>query len=213
SATRGIDQILLSSSAAVLFRVLHINGEEASVQIEERADGTLLVLDRVVRRSGLLEIDFESTLYLNQTRFDALLFNSNLEGQVQQVDAGDASEAVVSETVSVALPADPGLLDDLTISTQVLTPNGDGVGDQLVLEFNLLKVLDPRTVRVAIFDLTGRRVHLLSEAEQVAGRVALEWDGRDHAGDIVAPGNYVLRVEVSGDARTDQVSRIVSVAY
>ncbi len=213
SANRGFDQILLSSSAAVRFRTLRINGEEASVQIKERADGILLVLDRAVRRSGLLEIDFESTLYLNQTRFDALLFNSSLEGQVQQVDAGDANEAVASETVSVALPADSGLLEDLTISTQMLTPNGDGIGDRLALEFNLLKVLDPRTVRVAIFDLTGRRVHLLSEAEQVAGRVTLEWDGRDHAGDLVAPGNYVLRVEVSGDARTDQVSRIVSVAY
>ena len=188
------------------FKTLRINGEEASVQIEERADGTLLVLDRAVRRSGLLAIDFESTLYLNQTRFDALLFNSSLEGQVQQVDAGDANEAV-------ALPTDPGLLDDLTISTQVLTPNGDGVGDRLALGFNLLKVLDPRTVRVAVFDLTGRQVQLLSEAEQVAGRVALEWDGRDHAGGLVAPRNYVLRVEVSDDARTDQVSRIVSVAY
>ena len=213
SANRGFDQILLSSSAAMHFRSLRINGEETTVQIEEREDGTLLVLDRAVRRSGLLEIDFESTLYLNQTRFDALLFNSNLEGQVQQVDAGNASEDIASETVSVALPADPGLLDNLTISTQLLTPNGDGVGDRLVLEFNLLKVLDPRTVRVSIFDLTGRRVHLLSEEQQVAGRVALQWDGRGHAGDLVAPGNYVLRVEVSGDARTDQVSRIVSVAY
>ena len=213
AANRGFDQILLSSSAAVRFRTLRINGEETAVQVEARDDGTLLVLDRAVRRSGLLEIDFESTLYLNQTRFDALLFNSSLEGQVQQVDAGDASKAVASETVSVALPADPGLLNDLTISTEVLTPNGDGVGDQLVLEFNLLKMLNPRTVQVAIFDLTGRRVLLLSEAEQVAGRVALEWDGRDHTGDLVAPGNYILRVEVSGDARTDQVSRIVSVAY
>ena len=213
SANRGFDQILLSSSAAVRFKTLRINGEEASVQVEERDDGILLVLDRTVRRSGLLEIDFESTLYLNQTRFDALLFNSSLEGQVQQVDAGDASEAVASETVSIALPSDPGLLDDLTVSTQMLTPNGDGIGDRLVLEFNLLKVLDPRTVRVAIFDLTGRRVHLLSEEEQVAGRVALEWDGRDRAGGLVAPGNYVLHIEVSGDAHTDQVSRIVSVAY
>ena len=213
SANRGFDQILLSSSATVHFRTLRLNGEEATVQIEERDDGTLLILDRAVRRSGLLEIDFESTLYLNQTRFDALLFNSNLEGQVQQVDAGNASEDIASETVSVALPANTILLDSLTLSTQVLTPNGDGVGDRLTLEFNLLKVLDPRIVRVSIFDLTGRRVHLLSEEEQVAGRVSLEWDGRNHAGGLVAPGNYVLRVEVSGDARTDQVSRIVSVAY
>ena len=195
------------------FRTLRINGEEAAVQVEERKDGTLLIIARAVRRSGLLEIDFESTLYRNQTRFDALLFNSNLEGQVQQVDAGNASETVASETVSVALPADPSLLDNLTISTEVLTPNGDGIGDRLALEFNLLKVLDPRTVQVAIFDLTGRRVRLLSEADQVAGRVALQWDGRDHAGGLVAPGNYVLRVEVSGDARTDQVSRTISVAY
>ena len=70
---------------------------------------------------------------------------------MQQVDAGDASEAVASETVSVALPANPGLLDGLTLSSQVLTPNGDGVGDRLALEFNLLKVLDPRTVRVVYF--------------------------------------------------------------
>ena len=74
-------------------------------------------------------------------------------------------------------------------------------------------VLNPRTVQVAIFDLTGRRVHLLREEEQVAGRVALEWNGRDHTGGLVAPGNYVLHIEVSGDAHTDQVSRIVSVAY
>ena len=47
----------------------------------------------------------------------------------------------------------------------------------------------------------------------MAGRVALEWDGRDRAGGLVAPGNYVLHIEVSGDAHTDQVSRIVSVAY
>ena len=213
SANRGFDQILLRSSAAVRFKTLRINGEEATVHVEKRDDGILLVLYRAVRRSGLLEIDFASTLYVNQTRFDALLFNSNLKGQVQKVDAGNASEAVASETVAVALPADSALLTDLTISTQVLTPNGDGIEDRLALEFNLLKVLDPRAVRVAIFDLTGRRVHLLSEAEQVAGRVALKWDGRDQAGGLVAPGNYILRVEVSGDARTERISRTVAVAY
>ena len=79
SANRGFDQILLSSSAAVRFRALRINGEETTAQIEEQADGTLLVLDRTVRRSGLLEIDFESTLYLNQTRFDVAALQQQSE--------------------------------------------------------------------------------------------------------------------------------------
>ena len=56
AANRGFDQILLSSSATVRFKTLRINGEEAAVQVEEREDGTLLVLDRAVRRSGLLEV-------------------------------------------------------------------------------------------------------------------------------------------------------------
>ena len=207
-ANRGFDQILLHSSAEMRFRALRIDGEAATTQVEEREGGILLVLDRVVQHSGLLEIDFESTVYVNQTRFDALLFNSDLEGVQQQVDAKDAGQAV-----AVALPTDTGLLEGLVLSTRVLTPNDDGIGDRLAIEFNLLKVLDPRMVRVAIFDLSGRRMHLLSEEEQVAGRVALEWDGRDYTGGLVTPGTYVLRIEVRGDARTERVSRIVSVAY
>ena len=190
------------------FKVFTSDGEPFFTNAGVAIEGTLRYNNRRLysfNQDRVIEIDF-GLKPLKHIRIQA--DKKTLGAQLSEL-----SVESVGDNLSLGARERGGQIDDLTISTQVLTPNGDGVGDRFALEFNLLKVLDPRTVRVAIFDLTGRQVHLLSEEEQVAGRVALEWDGRDHAGGLVAPGNYVLRVEVSGDARTERVSRIVSVAY
>ena len=41
----------------------------------------------------------------------------------------------------------------------------------------------------------------------------LSWDGQDESGQLVAPGNYILRVEVQGDAQTQKKTKIIALAY
>ena len=51
--------------------------------------------------------------------------------------------------------------------------------------------------------MAGRLVNWLAE-ERIfsAGKVALPWDGRDHQGQVVATGLYVVAVTVGGETQT-----------
>lgn len=212
--SRGFDQIQLSSSAGLTFKSLRIDGETVDVQAETIDSGVLLTLAEPVRRTTQVEVDFQSTLYLNQTRFDAFLFNSELGQQVRQpVDPGNADERIDSEVVFVALPSDSRLFDHIELSSSVFTPNGDGIHDRLHILFDLLKVLDPRPVELTVFDLSGRRIATVSNERIAAGRIELEWDGRNEAGQLVAPGLYLINLRVFGDAFERAENRIISVAY
>ncbi|MCB1182774.1 hypothetical protein KDM41_05025 [bacterium] len=59
-------------------------------------------------------------------------------------------------------------------------------------------------VRVAVYDLTGRRVATLVDGERDAGPQDVVWTGRDDAGRQVASGAYAVRLETTGqiDQRT-----------
>ncbi|MBT4496451.1 MAG: discoidin domain-containing protein [Gemmatimonadetes bacterium] len=211
----GFDQIWLQASTSMEFAALRVDGEEQSVFVQEEGDGSIrLIMEQPVSRSSLVEIDFGSEIFLSQTRFSAYLASSRLGAEIRQpVDPGDASETVESEVVFVSLPVGRGLVGKVSLSSSVLTPNGDGIGDRLEVEFDLLKVLEPRPVRGAIYDLSGRKVCHLREEWEVAGRMSLGWDGRRESGKIVAPGIYILRIEVAGDARKETVTRLISVVY
>ncbi|MFT5089309.1 MAG: hypothetical protein ACI8PG_003678 [Planctomycetota bacterium] len=212
--SRGFDQIQLSSSAGLLFKALRINGETVEAQAEAIDSGVHLTLASPVRNSAQVEIDIQSTLYLNQTRFDGFLFNSELGQQVRQpVDQGDADDRIDSDVVFVALPSDDRLFNHIALSSPIFTPNDDGVHDQLQIFFDLLKVLEPRPVELTVFDLAGRRIATVSNERIAAGRIELVWDGRDETGSLVPPGMYLINLRVFGDAFERAENRLVSVAY
>jgi hypothetical protein len=60
----------------------------------------------------------------------------------------------------------------------------------------------PRAVRVevALYDATGKLVRVLASSEQPAGRLILNWDGRDLAGRLLPEGVYYCRAR-AGDYR------------
>ena len=214
ASSRGFDQIQFTSTAGARFRAVRSAGATLTATVEEIEHGFKIHLDTPVQHSTLVEIDFESTLYFNQTRFDAFLFNSGLSATVRQpVDSGDAETTISSNQVFVSLPNNQQLFSDLSLSSPVLTPNGDGISDHLQIEFDLLKVLSPRPVVIDVYDLSGRQIALISDAPATASRQTLAWDGRDTQGRTVAPGVYILRVSVEGDALTRSESRLISVAY
>ncbi|MBT4496458.1 MAG: hypothetical protein HOC74_01980 [Gemmatimonadetes bacterium] len=212
--SQGFDRLTLNASVPVEFIDLRIGDEPIQAEILSLDGGFVLDLPREIRTPELVELTFQSTIFQNQTRFDAFLGNSRLGDDVRQrVDAGDASETVDSESIAVRLPVTGDLLGNVVLAPQVLTPNGDGVGDELRLEFDALKLVSPRPIRVMVFDLAGRMVRDLSGGEGVAQHYDFTWNGRDRADKLVAPGTYLVQIEIEGDSQTQTIHRLLPVAY
>ncbi len=63
-------------------------------------------------------------------------------------------------------------------------------------------------VRLAIYDLLGRRVATLVEARQGAGLHQVVWDGATEAGEAVRPGLYFYRLTADDHVQTRPMMRI-----
>jgi hypothetical protein len=64
------------------------------------------------------------------------------------------------------------------------------------------------TVRLAVYDLTGRAIRTLIDQHYPAGEHQAEWDGRDASGRYVASGVYLYRIETGGLAETRRMTFI-----
>ena len=105
------------------------------------------------------------------------------------------------------------LISDARILPRVFTPNGDGRNDRVRIVYDVRDIAADRPHVLEVFDLTGRRVHRLERAPRASGTFEQEWDGRDDQEWLVAPGIYVLRIEVDADTGRRVVSGVLSVAY
>ncbi len=103
------------------------------------------------------------------------------------------------------------LIDDLQVSGRAFTPNGDGVNDALSLSFVLLKA-DSIEPQVQVLDMAGRVVARLA-GESMGPSRRFVWDGRDEAGQRVAPGVYLYRIDTNAAAGDATQLHTVSVAY
>ena len=72
------------------------------------------------------------------------------------------------------------------------SPRPSPFRDRTTLELSLA---EPAHVRVAVFDVTGRRVRTLLDADRDADRYRITWDGRNDDGRPLASGVYFVRYE------------------
>jgi len=208
----GFDRLALETSALVRFQAALVEGQPVEVRAEPTPAGFQVEFPRAIH-DQLVELQFESSVFLQSTLFEVFLEDSRQgPGIRQRADPGDADEQVESNTNVVRLPVTQDLFAALSITPAVLTPNGDGRNDQAVVEVGLLNVLAPRPLRLRVLDLSGR---LLRSAEQqgLAGRLQFTWDGRDARGEQVPPGLYILEVGLAGDAREQTTRRVLPVVY
>jgi hypothetical protein len=169
---------------------------------------------------GIVEVRFASQPLREGVEFASFIRDSRNPASVFQrveTERQDATELVDSRTARVSLrPLGRRFVQDLEV-TPVITPNGDGVNDQLRVRFTLLKVLEERPLHVELFDLSGR---LAGRAQPVFGQQTVQtgvleytWDGRHPSGELAPPGVYLCRVKVEADQRDDLYVRLVHVVY
>ena len=210
--TEGDDGVLRAEDGSVVERIA--TGEDS---IWVRFPFSLNA-DASTKAHALIEVQFESQSFREGIEFTSFVRASDSdEGVFQRVDTAtkDATELVDSSTTRISLMALLGSLIQDVALTPVFTPNSDGINDEFLVRFALLKVLEERPLGVAFYDLGGRLVGRGQSATE-GGRVgdqAFTWDGRNLDGQLVSPGIYLCRIEVEADDKDNRLVRLVHVAY
>ena len=208
----GFDQIAIEATTALGFDAAFVDDEPVEVATEALAQGFRATFPRRIRSRQLVELRFTAPIYLQATRFDAFLEDSQKAQTRQLVDPGDAAPQVESSSNVVRLPVADQLFAGLSFSSALITPNGDGINDQLRISFDLINVLSARPLHLRLYDLSGRPL-FAQERDGQAGPIAWHWDGRDLRGQRVPPGLYIAELHIASDAGDRSVQRIVAVAY
>ncbi|MDE2704917.1 MAG: gliding motility-associated C-terminal domain-containing protein [Gemmatimonadota bacterium] len=152
----------------------------------------------------------------NESALDTLAIF--LPQRVEDNDVVDfAATDQLSDRNSLAVIADisaqsENLVTNFKVVPNPFTPNGDDVNDEVVVTFDVQRLLTPKPVYLEIFDLNGRRRRLI-ERQLSSGGYSQQWDGRNDAGQVVPPGLYLLRISTDADHAGEAQTRIISVAY
>lgn len=160
-----------------------------------------------------IRLHFRTSLFNVLTRFESWVWQDDDIGSLvsipQPTSAGNAADDLPGDGVAVVVDQASATLDDVTVTPNPFTPNGDSVNDAADFDFALLLFLEQTKLRIDIMTLSGTPVKQLT-AELAAGRHAVSWDGTDDNGNLVAPGVYVYRIEAGGNATR---TGTVAVAY
>ena len=213
----GFDHLELTASAARFLSVeaVRINQQEVAFTDtleEHRLAVGFRPLDQ--QDTGIqVEVDFTAAVFRFGTEFDARVSSSAEPLEVPQlVSPGNATDEVVGDRVTVETTAERGALLAVTASQRTVTPNGDGINDDLELVYDIFETTHALGVDIEIRDLGGGLVRSYPGAGQV-GRHAQTWDGRDASGRVVAPGVYLYRVVADADQEQGEQIGTICVAY
>ena len=213
----GFDGIELEVPPATRFGDLTIDDQPAT----EGVDFSLATDDRLLRftfpaafqEDKSFRVRFESAVFQASVFLTSRLFNTSATSLPQSIEAGDAHADVASNSIQVVSSDEAlGILGALELSAPVVTPNGDGVNEQVGIGFDLFGVAGG-SLRVEVRDLSGRLCAALLDAQAAAGPYDLRWDVRDERGQRVPPGIYLIRVEVAVDRGSFTRLQAVGVAH
>ena len=160
-----------------------------------------------------VEVFFRARAFRFGTVFEGELHDSRRPGEVGQgVVDGDAIFRLDSNRLSVGVNLTGALLQDVEVTSPVVTPNGDGVNDEVGFRYKLLQIAEGQEVTVDIYDLGGRRVRRVYAGRDGSGGHERRWDGSGDSGALAA-GVYLYRITVDADSRRAARSGVVGIAY
>lgn len=216
SGKRGFDTVIIRTPFAARTTGVSIDGVEISDFTSQGEAGRLTVNfpnNRITRSGQEVDIRFATLMTVSGTEFRGEVADSQSDAFPQRVIFGDANEEANDNTLIVSAPIDDQLFTGVNFSSDVITPNGDGVNDQIALDYILLKATAAVGVQVIIYDLSGREVRRLYDALDRSGPNQVTWNGRDDDNITVPPGLYLIRLEADTDAGAATQMRSVAVVY
>ena len=215
SGNRGFDTVIIHTPFAARATGVRVDGVEIDNFTTASDLGRLQVSfpDQRITRSGQeVAVRFASLVTVSGTEFRGEVADSQSDAFPQRVAFGDAAEEVTDNTLTVSARIDDELFTGVVFSSAVITPNGDGINDQISLDYILLKATHEVEVEVVVYDLSGRPVHRLYKARDRSGPNQVSWNGRDDDG-AVPPGMYLLRLKAATDAGIATQMRSIAVVY
>ncbi len=158
-----------------------------------------------------LEVSFVVPVLRFGTEFSGWVFDSNDPDQIkQQVRPGNATFRFSGDALAINTPVGGRLLVDIAVTSNPLTPNGDGLNETVEIAYKLREVTASRPVRLAIYNLAGQLVVELPPITARSGEFAHRWDGRNAARQLVPPGTYIWRLQLE---EKEERAGILAVAY
>ena len=215
----GFDAIRLQTPEAVDFQRFEMGEplaivEPDSVTVDDHELVVHFPSHPVSRASNQpVRLTFATQVFNYSTLFEGEVFQIGGSNLPQSIDGGDATPLVSTDGLQVIAPVQrlEGL-GGVDLGGRVLTPNGDGVHDELAVSFTL-QGIEAAAVDVSIYDLGGRLVRRLVDGEtRSEGRYRDVWDGMGDRG-LVAPGLYLARVSVDTDLGISEQTYSIAVAY
>ena len=177
---------------------------------------TIVLPERMTRSNNQpMRLVFGAKVFDLATSFEGEIFDLQEETLPQPILAGDASEEISTNSLRVLSNGaqSPSLVQQLEFSSPVLTPNGDGVHDDLAITYSLFGLPEQVSVLVNVYSLNGRQVAKVPVGTQRSGPQTVLWDGRDETGDLLAPGVYLVAVSVQSERTDDLKMSPLGIAY
>ena len=219
SGEPGFDALRINTgSEETEFKNLTV-GDIAVDPTRVEVDGSTIVIelaDRVTRFRNLnIQVQFAAEIFDFAHTFTGEVYNVGSADLPQPVEGGDASDALSTNGLRVLASSagSPDLVQNLTLSSSVVTPNGDGINDVMTIDYTLYGLPQSVPANIEIYSLDGRRIALVDQGLQSSGPQKVGWDGRDESGLILPPGMYLLGVVIAADNKNDLQMRPIGVAY
>ena len=180
-------------------------------------DGLAIYLPEPIRAGAAqtLRLRLATSLYTASGAVQAEVFARSGQSLPQQVEGGDASDALGTEQLRLVASgrALEEVLGNVAVRPTAFTPQGDGINDYVTVEYTLFRLLAVAEVELEIYALDGRSAWRQALGAQLSGRHRATWNGRDEKEQLVAPGLYVVQVRAQTDYGQWARERSLAVVY
>ena len=216
----GFDALRVRTGTAAMFTRLEMGDPPQAVDplqiVEGEQELTVVLPERIEAGRALsARIVFSANIFALAWTFSGEVFDSATDELPQPIEAGDASGEVGTNALLVLGVAQRrgGSVQRMVFSTGVLTPNGDGVHDEVEIMYALVGLPEDVPVALKVYALDGRQVAERPMGQQRFGAQSVRWDGRDGGGALLMPGLYLLEVSPAAERAGMRLLRTLAIVY
>ena len=210
----GFDRLEIETQAPVdVISSVQVDGEDVAWEKTDIVGGVQIGFPRITG-NRVLTVVFESLALQYNTVFAGKAFNSQRPQDLPQaVTAGEAVVESPGDDLSVTILVARKLIHFLEAAPAPFTPNGDGINEEAIVTYDIVNLTGGAPVSVEVYDLAGRLRRVVHSDLDSSGRYQRSWDGTDDSGQLMAPGVYLMRVEIAADTGSESKTAIVPLVY